>query len=124
MDLCAVQLPRPIHTAADARATSWIVNSLAGFPLNPDQEDYLEALAHSLNDYDREHAESLPQASARGVLAYLVDERGITGAELSRILGGSRNLGTMILRGDRALTLPHVRRLADYFGVAPGAFID
>jgi antitoxin component HigA of HigAB toxin-antitoxin module len=35
----------------------------------------------------------------------------------------SRNLGAMILRGDRNLTLAHVRKLAAHFNVSAELFI-
>jgi antitoxin component HigA of HigAB toxin-antitoxin module len=47
----------------------------------------------------------------------------MSGADLSRILGGSRNLGAMILRGDRNLTVAHIRKLAAHFKVSPEVFI-
>ena len=64
-------------------------------------------------------------AGLRGadILKHLLSEHGQTAADLSRILGGSRNLGAMILRGDRNLTLPHVRKLAAYFQVGAELFV-
>ena len=50
-------------------------------------------------------------------------EHNMNGADLSRILGGSRNLGAMILRGDRNLTVAHIRKLATYFKVSAELFI-
>ncbi len=44
-------------------------------------------------------------------------------ADLSRILGTSRNLGAMILRGERQLTLAHVRTLAKHFSVSADLFL-
>ena len=44
-------------------------------------------------------------------------------ADLSRVLGESRNLGAMILRGDRNLTLAHVSKLAKHFNVSAQVFI-
>jgi antitoxin component HigA of HigAB toxin-antitoxin module len=57
------------------------------------------------------------------MLKHLMAERDMTGAGLSRILGGSRNLGAMILRGDRNLTVAHIRKLAAHFKVSPELFI-
>jgi HTH-type transcriptional regulator/antitoxin HigA len=57
------------------------------------------------------------------VLKHLLVEHGLNGADLSRILGGSRNLGSMIMRGDRNLTLAHIRKLAAHFKVSPELFI-
>jgi antitoxin component HigA of HigAB toxin-antitoxin module len=38
-------------------------------------------------------------------------------------MNGSRNIGAMILRGDRNLTLAHVSKLAAHFKVSPELFI-
>ena len=51
-------------------------------------------------------------------------EQGMTAADLSRVLGASRNLGGMILRGERRLTVAHVTRLAKHFRVSPALFLD
>ena len=48
---------------------------------------------------------------------------GVVVADLSRVLGGICNLGAMILRGERNLTLAHVRKLAAHFHVSPEVFI-
>lgn len=45
-------------------------------------------------------------------------------ADLSGLIGGSRNLGAMILRGDRNLTIDHIRTLSNRFGVPADLFID
>jgi len=57
------------------------------------------------------------------VLKHLLEEHALTAADLSRILGGSRNLGAMMLRGERSLTLPHIRKLSAHFKVNPQLFI-
>ena len=62
-------------------------------------------------------------ANGKIVLAHLLDEHGLTAADLSRLLGGSRNLGAMILRGERNLTLAHLRKLAAHFHVSPEVFL-
>jgi antitoxin component HigA of HigAB toxin-antitoxin module len=52
-----------------------------------------------------------------------LNEHGLSAADLARILGASRNLGAMILRGDRNLTLPHIRKLSAHFKVSPEVFV-
>jgi antitoxin component HigA of HigAB toxin-antitoxin module len=121
--LCGRHLPRPIHSAAEQRAASALVESLAGFPLNRDQEDYLEAVAHFVDEYDRARTQPLPAPNGLAVLKHLLAEHGLNAADLSRLLRGSRNLGAMILRGERNLTLGHVRRLAAHFSVRAEVFI-
>lgn len=121
--LCQHHLPRPLHTDAEVRAAAAIMESLAGFPLNAEQEDYLDALAHFVDEYDRAHRRALPKADGCAVLRHLLEEHGQTAADLSRMLRGSRNLGAMILRGDRNLTVGHIRTLAARFHVSPEVFI-
>ncbi len=121
--LCQTYLPRPLHSAAEGRAASALMESLAGFPLNQDQADYLEAMAHFVDEYDRAHQRPLPKASASAVLRSLMEERDMSAADLSRVLGGSRNLGSMILRGDRSLTVAHIRTLAGHFSINAGVLV-
>lgn len=122
-ELCALHLPRPVHDAAGAREATAMLEAMAGFPLNPEQSDYLEAVAHFLDEHDRATERPLPAAGATEVLTHLLEEHDLTAADLSRLLGGSRNLGAMILRGDRNLTLAHIRKLSAHFHVSPEVFI-
>ena len=73
--------------------------------------------------YDKAKPVRWPKIKGLDVLKHLMAEHGMNGADLSRILGGSRNLGAMILRGDRNLTLAHIRKLAAHFKVSPELFI-
>ena len=116
-------LPRPIRSQKEFRAAAAVVDSMAGFALNQNQEDYLEAAAHFVDEYDRKTNSQLSVATGVDVLRELLDARGMGGAGLSRILGVSRNVGAMILRGERSLTLDHVRCLSEEFKVAPGVFV-
>lgn len=115
--LCGLYLPSPIHSKSEARAAAQVVESLAGHALSEGQEDYLQIVSHFLDEYDRRHESQLPEASPLDVLRMLVEERGMTGNDLSRVLGASRNLGAMILRGERRLTADHIRTLAAHFNV-------
>lgn len=121
--LCQQHLPRPIRSRAEARVASAVVGALAGFPLNDEQADYLEAVSHFLDEHDRAKEPQLGEATGLDVLRHLLEENGLSGADLSRVLGGSRNLGAMILRGERQLTVGHIRRLAEHFGVSPAVFV-
>jgi HTH-type transcriptional regulator/antitoxin HigA len=115
--LCGIYLPRPLHSKAETIAAAQVVESLAGHTLSEGQEDFLEIVSHYLDEYDRKNEPQPSEANALEVLRMLVEERGMTGKDLSRILGASRNLGAMILRGDRGLTARHIRALAAHFNV-------
>ena len=91
-------LPRPIHDRVAYENTVEIADSFAGFEdrMNHDQSDYFDLLCSLIADY-----ESVKPPKFRGLdlLKHLVAEHGLSGAELSRILGKSIALGPMILRG-------------------------
>jgi antitoxin component HigA of HigAB toxin-antitoxin module len=123
-ELCQLYLPRPIHAASEDEAATEMMNALAVFPkLNTEQQDYLDALTEFVDDCDKAKPVRWPKIKGLDVLKHLMTEHEMNGAQLSRILGGSRNLGAMILRGDRNLTLAHVRKLAAHFNVSPELFI-
>ena len=75
-----------------------------------------------MEEYDAENV-TWPKVRGVDILKHLLEEHELAAADLSRILGGSRNLGAMILRGERNLTLPHVRKLAAHFKVGAELFV-
>lgn len=86
-----------------------------------DQQDYFDLLCRLLEEYGRAHVR-WPKAGVQARLRHLLDESGMSAAEFSRFLGG-RNLGAMILRGDRNLTVAHIRKLSAHFRVSPELLI-
>jgi HTH-type transcriptional regulator/antitoxin HigA len=119
-----VFLPRPIHDAAEYDNTSEVTDAMALWQddFTAGQRDYFDLLCSLVEDFDAAHVK-WPRLKGRGILRHLLDERGLAAADLSRVLGRGRNLGAMILRGDRNLTLAHVRKLAAHFKVSPELFI-
>ena len=123
-ELCQLYLPRPIRDASEDATATEMMNALAVFPkLNADQRDYLDVLTEFVDAHDRAKPVRWPKVKGVDVLKHLMAEHGLSGADLSRILGGSRNLGAMILRGERNLTVSHIRRLSRRFKVSPELFV-
>ena len=123
-ELCALYLPRPIHDDAQDEEATAMLNALVGFTrFNPDQQDYLDVLTEFVDEYDQGKKIRWRKISGLESLKYLLEENGMSAADLSRILGTSRNLGAMILRGERRLTLAHVRTLAKRFRVSADLFL-
>lgn len=122
--LCRVFLPRPIHDVAEYDNTTEVADTLVLWhdEFTSDQRDYFDLLCSLIEDYDVEHVK-WPKLKGRDMLQHLLDAHQLTAADLSRILGGSRNLGAMILRGERNLTLAHVSTLAKHFGVSADLFL-
>jgi HTH-type transcriptional regulator/antitoxin HigA len=123
-ELCQLYLPRPIHNdAEDAEATA-MMNALAVFTrLNAEQRDYLDVLTEFVDEFDKGKKVRWPKISGLDALKHLLEEHEMSAADLSRMLHTSRNLGAMILRGERKLTLNHVRTLARHFGVSADVFL-
>jgi HTH-type transcriptional regulator/antitoxin HigA len=121
--LVAMLPPRPIHDDVDLANTSEMIDRLAGFDLNEDQEDYLEALSTFVEAYE---AERFPIDDSRisplDALKALLAEHDMTASDLGRLLG-SRTLGAAILNGRRNLSKAHIKKLAERFKVAPGLFL-
>jgi len=125
--LCGMVVPRPIHDRAGYENVLDVIEAMAGFEedFNADQGDYFAVIADFAAAYEasqRMGRDSNPRPPIE-TLKYLLEENGMTAADLSRLLGTDRTLGAKILRGERNLTVPHLRILAERFKVSPALFI-
>jgi len=121
--LCRILTPRPIHDEVEFQNVTEITDAMAGCKLTPDQEDYFDLLCRLIEDYEKERVDA-PKVTTREALQHLLDAHGMTAADLARLLEVHRTLGAMILRGERKLTLNHVRTLARHFGVSADVFLS
>ena len=124
-DLVALIAPRAISDDVAYENTALMVDRLmASGRLSKGQAAYLEALVQLVEAYDaREHAIDADGQSGVETLRHLMDEAGMSGSDLGRLLGLHASMGSKILNGDRSLTLDHARRLATHFGVRPDVFV-
>ena len=122
--LCQVHLPRPIHDKAEYENTLEMAEVFAGFEeeMTAGQDDYFDMLCTLLEAWDKANVK-WPDVTPVGMLKHLMEEHKMSGADLSRLLGGSRHLGPMILRGERSITADHARKLSAQFGLGVEAFI-
>jgi antitoxin component HigA of HigAB toxin-antitoxin module len=121
--LVAMLPPRPIHDSVDYDNAAEMIDRLAGFDLNADQEDYLDALSTFVEAYERDRF--LPDESRMTPLAalkFLMGEHGMTASDLGRLLG-NRTLGAAVLGGRRGLSKTHIQKLAGHFKVEPRLFL-
>lgn len=89
-----------------------------------DDEDHpLASLASHMGDmllaYD-ETRSPLPKASGVEVLCYLMQEHGLTQADLPEV--GAQSVISEILGGKRQLKVRHIRALSERFGVPADVF--
>jgi antitoxin component HigA of HigAB toxin-antitoxin module len=122
--LCRKHLPRPIRDAVDLQNVLEVTDAMAGHNLSPDQEDYFDLLCRLIQDYEKDLQQTRTRRDTGvNVLRHLLDEHGMTAADLARLLNVHRSLGAMILRGERQLTLGHVAVLAQHFGLSADLFL-
>ncbi len=116
---------RPIHDEIDRENVTEIVDAMAGHDLNKDQEDYLDSLSTLLDAYESQHhAVATRSITGLDMLRSLMEDHGMNAADLGRLLHVHRSHAAKILRGERSLTVDHLRVLAEHFGVRPDLFMD
>jgi HTH-type transcriptional regulator/antitoxin HigA len=123
--LLAMHSLRPIHNDTELEHATAIIDMLAGHDLNADQADYLDVLSTLVEAYDNAH-DSLDDPTLCGldVLRSLLAEHGMSAADLARLLGVHRSMGSKLLKGERALTARHLQMLGERFKVSAALFLD
>ena len=122
-ELVGLYMPRPLHDEVDYRNALSVLDAMAGFEMNGDQEDYFEAVATFVEKFEAKHhaldAEGLTPVE---LLHSLMDGHGMNESDLGRLLG-DRSLGHRILTGERELSKAHIRTLAAHFSLNPAALL-
>lgn len=120
--LMAMHLIRPIHDQVDAENAAEMIDLLAGHKLNPEQADYLDLLSDL---YEKWESARFPINRARGaeLLRLVLAERDEKAGDLAKLLAIDASLAYRLLRGERQLTAPQIRRLADSYGLDPVALL-
>ena len=93
--------------------------------LSKGQSLYLETLVQLVQAYEAEH-HAIDTSDITGLdsLKHLLDENGMNASDLARLLDVHPSMGSKILRGERALTVDHLRKLCERFKVNPRLFMD
>ncbi|WP_100550515.1 helix-turn-helix domain-containing protein [Caedibacter taeniospiralis] len=79
-------------------------------------QSFARALAKQVNNYESKHFSFENSANAKDVLLYLIKMYGLTQKDLPEI--GSQSLVSKILKGERELTLEHIKALSKRFNVS------
>lgn len=86
------------------------------------EEEYLRALTDLVETYEHAHV-VIPPVSGVEALRFLMEENGLTQADLVPLFG-SRSIVSEVLAGKRRLALSHIARLAERFGVPADVFME
>ena len=125
-DLVQVMPPQAIRDDVHLEDALEMIDSLRALGrLTRGQKIYLETLVQLVQVYEAAH-HAIDTSDLRGVdsLTHLLSENGMNASDLARFLGMHPSMGSKLLRGDRSLTVNHVRKLAARFKVSPEIFID
>ena len=125
--LCDLHLPRPIHDKVGYENAMEIAEAMAGFEprFTRDQGDYFELVTDLILSYEEEHEKSWPgqELPFRQRLKTLLESAGWTASDLGRFLGLDATMGNKIMRGERHLTVDHVRKLGAHFSLKAEYFL-
>lgn len=110
-----------IETDADLAEAADLVEVLMAEATDAADIARLRAQARLVEDYERQRwprkAPSVPQ-----LLAYLMDQHGMTRADLAPLLGGAGRVSE-VLNGKINLSMSMVRRLRERFGISADLLI-
>jgi HTH-type transcriptional regulator/antitoxin HigA len=115
---------RPIRNKKDAEAAKKVL-----FPIfrdhydDPGEEAYVLALSGSLGIYEDEQEAKEPEPGGLSFLRSLVEENGMTQAQLAEVLKVSIPTVSQVLAGNRQITAEHARKLGKRFKLNPGVFL-
>ncbi len=120
--LAQLHMPRPIHDETQLKSATELIDRMAGHDLSADQEDYLDLLSDLVAKYEEAASPVGIGATPIEVLAWLLQEHGMSVTELGKLLG-DRSLGSRTLNGERSLSKRHIRTLAEHFKLSAAAFL-
>ena len=113
--LVGLFMPRPLHDEVDYRNALIVLDAMAGFEMNADQEDYFDAIATFVEKYEAaQHAIGGRKMTPVQLIQSLLAEHEMSESDLGRLLG-DRSLVHRILSGERELSKVHIRVLAEHF---------
>jgi HTH-type transcriptional regulator/antitoxin HigA len=124
-DLVRLMPPQAIADDVQLENTTEMIDRLMAIPkLTRGQSIYLETLVQLVEAYESHH-HAIDTADISGIdsLKHLLEENGMSGADLADLLGVHASMGSKILNGDRKLTADHLRKLAVRFHVEASLFL-
>jgi antitoxin component HigA of HigAB toxin-antitoxin module len=118
--------PMAIRDDIQHDATVEMIDQLMGIEnLSRGQSDYLETLVELVEAYEAKH-DAIDTSGLTGVemLKFILEQAGMSGADLARALSIHPTMGSKLLNRERRLTWDHAKILAARFKVDPALFMD
>ena len=114
----------PLRSDAELRRATAVLEELATRKhRDADEEGYLDVLSDLVEQYETKHhaidTDSIPNAE---MLAFLIERKGVTQADVSRATGIAPQTVSEILAGKRQVPRARIKVLAEFFGLRPSVF--
>ncbi len=124
-DLVALMPPQAILDDIHLENSVEMIDALmASGKLTKGQAIYMETLVQLVQAYEASnHAIDTADISGLESLKHLMVENEMNASDLARLLGVHASMGSKILKGDRSLTVDHLKKLSKRFKVSPELFI-
>jgi HTH-type transcriptional regulator/antitoxin HigA len=113
---------RSIQTETDLDAAHTVIDDLLRRDLDHGGMAYLDALSDLVILYERDHHAIAP-LPPHELLAHVLEERGMSQAELVRKTGIAKATVSDLVGGKRPFTVDHMQRIAAVFGLPAAAFM-
>jgi HTH-type transcriptional regulator/antitoxin HigA len=115
--------PRPITSQREyQRVLRYLERHMEPHP-SRSKAMLLDLLATLVANYEERNC-PMPELPPGDLLAYLIEQRGITRAELARQVGIPRQRLTNAINGTRPLSKGNAIKLAEFFKLRPAAFLE
>ena len=114
--------PRPVRTVTAYKKVLRHLEKL--MTPNPDRarSDLIELLSTMVEQYEQQ-SHATPHVAPADMLRHLIEERGITNAQLARDTGIPRSTITDVLAGRRQISKANAVRFGGYFGTPADLFL-
>lgn len=125
-ELVRIMPPMAIRDDVQHANTLEIIDRLMQIAkLSPGQSHYLETLLELIEAYEaRHHAIDVSKINGVQMVKHILDQWGMSGSDLARLLKMHPTMGSKILNGSRKLIWEHAKILGARFKVAPAVFMD
>lgn len=100
-----------------------MITSLLSREMDKGTEEYLDALTDLVEKYESDHHD-FGHATAAQLIAFLIEERGSTQAQVAASTGIPKSTISEIISGKRSVAIEVAKKLGLHFGIAPSVFID
>ncbi len=113
--LVPIENKRQLSTAID------MIDRLVDRDLNPEEEAYLDVLAHIVERYE-DRAYPIAAVDDAALLADILESKGLTQVAFARATGISESTVSSVLKGTRNLTREQIGRIATSYNIPAGVF--